>query len=158
MRKCVCIRRRALSGALRLFSVATLVAAGVFAQVNTGTILGTVTDTSGAAVADVLVQIRNVGTGVASSTTTDGQGRFNVPSLNIGDYEVSASKAGFQTMVRTGIALTVGSQFVVDLALAIGQAQQTITVQGEGAQVDTTTSTVANLVDAKQIAELPLNG
>ncbi len=152
----------AFTRASRMGSVATLCVvaftASLRAQVSTGTILGTVTDSSGAAISDAAVQVKNVGTGVVASVTTDGQGRFNVPSLNIGDYEVSAAKPGFQTVLRKGVTLTVGSQFVVDLSLPVGQAQQTVTVQGEVAQVDTTSSTVANLVDTKQMAELPLNG
>jgi len=133
-------------------------AASLHAQVSTASILGTVTDSSGAAIADATVQVKNIGTGVAVMATSDAQGRFNIPSLNIGDYEVTASKTGFQTVVRKGVTLTVGNPFVVDFNLPIGQAQQTVTVEGEVSQVDTTSSTVANLVDTKQMAELPLNG
>src|SRR5581483_7812799 len=131
-------------------------AASLHAQVSTASILGTVTDSSGAAIADATVQVKNIGTGVAVMATSDAQGRFNIPSLNIGDYEVTASKTGFQTVVRKGVTLTVGNPFVVDFNLPIGQAQQTVTVEGEVSQVDTTSSTVANLVDTKQMAELPL--
>src|SRR5690349_6659494 len=94
--------------------VAILLAAvaGLYGQVNTGSILGTVTDASGAAIADATVQVKNVGTAVTTSIQSDTQGRFNVPSLNIGDYEVTAAKTGFQTVVRKGVTLTVGGSFV----------------------------------------------
>ena len=128
------------------------------AQVSTATILGTVTDASGAAVNDAGIQIRNTGTGATQSTTSDGQGRFAVPSLIVGQYDVTAAKAGFQTAVRQNVTLTVNSQFVVDFQLQVGQSQQTITVQAEVAQVDTASSTVSNLVETKQMVDLPLNG
>jgi hypothetical protein len=128
------------------------------AQVTTATISGSVTDSSGAAIADAAIQVKNTGTGLSQSTNTDGQGRFNVPSLAVGDYEVEASKAGFATAVRTNISLTVGASFVTDFALQVGQSNQTVTVQAETAQVDTTSSTLANLVETKQMVDLPLNG
>lgn len=128
------------------------------AQVSTGTISGTVTDSSGAAIADAQITIRNSGTDVTETLTTDSQGRFTQPSLNVGQYSVSANKTGFQTVVRQNVTLTVGSQFVVDISLPVGTAQQTVTVQAEVAQVDTSTSTVANLVEQKQMVDLPLNG
>jgi hypothetical protein len=130
----------------------------LFAQVTTATITGTVTDSSGAAIADAMVEVKNVATGISQTTTTDGQGRYTVPSLGIGDYDVQASKAGFQTVLRKGLTLTVGAQVVVDIQLPVGQAQETVTVEGQVSQVETTTSTVANLVETKQMADLPLNG
>ncbi len=127
-------------------------------QVSTGTILGTVTDASGAAIGEAQILIKNSGTDATQSTATDSQGRFTMPSLNVGQYSVTASKTGFQTVVRQSVTLTVGGQFVVDITLPVGTAQQTVTVQGEVAQVDTSSSTVANLVEQKQIVDLPLNG
>ncbi len=127
-------------------------------QGATATILGTVTDTSGAAIPEANVQVQNVGTGISESTVSDGQGRFRVPDLGVGDYQVQASKMGFSTVVHTGITLTVGAQSVVDLALPIGQQQQTVTVEGQVAQVETTNGAVGNLIDQTQMHELPLNG
>src|SRR6266571_8501312 len=85
------------------------------------TILGTVTDMSGAAIPEAAVQVKNVGTGLTQSTVTDSQGRFNLPDLGIGGYEVQASKPGFSTVIRKGITLTVGAQAVVDFSLPVGQ-------------------------------------
>ena len=81
---------------------------GLLAQVTTATISGTVSDSSGASVPDAMVQVKNTATGITQSTNTDGQGRFTVPSLLVGSYEVTAAKAGFQTVVHGGITLTVG--------------------------------------------------
>ena len=128
------------------------------AQGTTATILGTVADSSGAVIADATIQVKNVGTGATQSTTSDAQGRFSVADLGVGDYEVQASKAGFSTVVHKGITLTVGAQSVVDLALPVGQTQQTVTVEGQVSQVETTNSSVGALIDQRQVRELPLNG
>jgi hypothetical protein len=128
------------------------------AQGTTATILGTVTDMSGAAVPDAAVQIRNVGTGQGQTVSSDAQGRYRVPDLGVGDYEIQASKAGFSTVVHKGVALNVGAQTVVDFALPVGEQQQTVTVEGQTVQVETTNSAVAALVDQQQMRELPLNG
>jgi len=124
----------------------------------TASIVGTVTDSSGAAITEAAVQVRNVGTGVTQAAVSDEQGRYRVPDLQIGDYEAQAAKAGFQTVVRRGITLTVGSQPVVDFALPVGQAQQTVTVESEVSQVETQSTAVGALVEGKQVRDLPLNG
>jgi hypothetical protein len=125
---------------------------------TTATIIGTVTDSSGAAIAVASVQVKNTGTGITLNTTTDAQGRFRVPNLNIGNYEVQASQMGFQTVVHTGVTLTVGSELVVDFSLPVGQAQQTVTVSGEVSIVETQSAAVGSLVESTQVRELPLNG
>jgi len=128
------------------------------AQATTATILGTVTDMSGAAVSDAAVQIKNVGTGLTQNANTDTGGRYRVPDLGLGAYEVQASKAGFQTVVRRGITLAVGSESVVDLSLPVGQQQQTVTVEGQASQVETTSAADGNVVESVQMRDLPLNG
>jgi len=127
-------------------------------QVTTATISGTVTDTSGAVVAGAVIQVTNAGTGISQEVSSDEQGRYSAPSLPVGSYDIRASKSGFQNLIHSGITLTVGSTTVVDFTLTVGQSQETVTVTGEVSQVNTTTSTIANLVEQKQIADLPLNG
>jgi len=124
----------------------------------TATILGTVTDATGAAVPGAKIEIRNVGTGAARSVNTGPLGRFNAPELQVGEYEVAASQNGFQTVIRKGITLTVGGQSVVDFSLPVGQQQQTVTVEGQASQVETTNAAVGALTDQRQMRELPLNG
>jgi hypothetical protein len=135
-----------------------MVAPRLAAQGTTATILGTVTDSTGAAIPGAAIQVKNVGTGLTQSTQSDPQGRYRVPDLAVGDYEVQSSKQGFATVLRKGITLTVGSQGVVDFALAVGQTQQTVTVEGQVTQVETTNSSVGQLVDTAQMRNLPLNG
>src|SRR5215831_16400089 len=100
-------------------------------QASTATIVGTVTDSSGAAIPGAAVQAKNTGTGILRNTTADGQGRYRVPELIIGSYDVQAYSAGFQTVIRSNITLTVGSEPVVDFSLPVGQAQQTVTIESQ---------------------------
>jgi len=130
----------------------------LYGQGASATILGTVTDMSGAAVPEAAVQVRNVGTGISQSTTSNAQGRFVVPDLGIGDYEVQATKAGFSTVVHKGITLTVGSQNVVDFSLPVGQQASTVTVEGQTSQVETTSASLGTLIGGQQMSNLPING
>src|SRR5688572_5486045 len=104
--------------------------AGSFAgaQLTTGTISGSVTDPTGAVVPGATITVKNLGTGISRSTTSSENGRYEVSNLPVGDYEVSAGMAGFQTSVRTGIALTVGRTAVVDFGLQVGEVTQAVTV------------------------------
>jgi outer membrane receptor protein involved in Fe transport len=141
--------------------VAILLALACFplaAQDTSGTILGNITDTSGSAVPDAMVKATNTGTGVSQTSVSDAQGRFQVAQLPIGTYDVQVEKTGFKAAVRKGITLTVGSQLTADFSLTVGEVTQSVTIEGQVAQVETTTSTISNLVSQTQIRDLPLNG
>jgi hypothetical protein len=127
-------------------------------QAATASITGTVTDSSGAVIPGAAVNAKNNGTGVTRTTVSDAQGRYNLPDLAIGDYDVEAKMMGFQSVVRKGIVLTVGSQPVADFQLPVGQAEQTVNVEGAVSQVETETSSLSSLVNQSQMRELPLNG
>jgi hypothetical protein len=128
------------------------------AQASNGAILGTVTDGSGAVITGANVQVRNIDTGITRNTTTNDQGRYTATDLIVGRYEAEVAASGFQTTLQRDIPVTVGGQRVVDFILQVGQAQQTITVEADAAQVETTTSAITSLVEQRQIAMLPLNG
>ena len=128
------------------------------AQATNGTIQGTVTDPSGAVVNGATVEVKNLRTGVARSAVTNEQGRYRVPDLIVGDYETQVKMNGFQTSVQRNIAVTVGSERVIDFTLQVGQSQQTITVESQVSQVETTSAGITTLVESRQIADLPLNG
>lgn len=130
-------------------------AAQLHAQATGATISGTVTDASGAAVAEASVQVRNLRTGTIQNAMTDGQGRYNAPDLGFGEYEVQASKTGFSTVVHRGITLTVGGQAVVDFSLPVGQQSQTVTVEGQVSQVQTTNAALSSLISTQQMEQLP---
>ena len=149
---------RGFSAIVRTAACLIVIAATLLSQSTTGIISGTVTDTSGAVVAGAKVEVKNVGTGIVQSTTSNAQGRFRVSELLVGDYEVQAAQPGFQTVVRKGITLTVGSEAVIDFSLQVGQAQQTVTVEAQASQVDTSSVAVSTLIEPTQMNDLPLNG
>src|SRR4051812_40974201 len=90
-----------------------LTCVAAFAQVTTGTISGTVTDNTGAALPNTRVVVANEDTGISRAITTDATGRYSAPSLNPGHYKVTASHDGFQEFVRGGIELSVGREAIV---------------------------------------------
>ena len=144
--------------AMLAFGIGGVCVNSLWGQGATATILGTVTDMSGAAVPDAMVQVKNSGTGATQSIATDSQGRFRAPDLGVGEYEIQAAKSGFSTVVHKGITLTVGAQTVVDFALPVGQQQQTVTVEGEASAVETTNAAIGTYTSEQQMRELPLNG
>ena len=92
------------------------------------TISGTVVDPSGAVVAGVKIVVKNVSTGSVANAATNGVGVFNAPNLPPGTYELTASAAGFSTLVRSRITLTVGQELVLNLTLQVGNTTQQIEV------------------------------
>ena len=127
-------------------------------QVTTGTISGTVKDSTGAVLPGVQVVILNEDTGLSRTVSSDARGHYAAPQLSLGNYRVSASLEGFQTEVHSGIVLTVGREAVVDIPMTVGAVTQTVEVTGEAPLVQTTESSVGYLVADKSIRELPLNG
>jgi Carboxypeptidase regulatory-like domain len=149
---------KSISRTIIVAAVMMLAASNLHAQGATASITGSVLDPTGAAIPGASITVRNSGTAFSQTVLSDDQGRYVAPDLPIGEYEVQGSLAGFQTVVRRGIRLTVGSRPVVDLQLPVGQTEQTVSVTGEISQVETTTSSVSSLVNQTQMRELPLNG
>jgi hypothetical protein len=145
---------------LRTFVVAVvcLSALSARAQSTTGTISGTISDSSGAVLPGVDLLILNEETGSSREVKSDHAGRYLAPSLNIGRYRVTASVEGFQTQVRSGIEITVGRQALVNFGLAVGTVTSSVEVVGEAPLVDTVKGGLGTLVESTQINELPLNG
>src|SRR6266853_2497369 len=139
-------------------AVLSLFAAMVFAQTVTGTISGTVRDSSGLALPAAQVEVLNQDTGLARTVESDAAGRYSALLLPLGSYKVTAKLQGFQAEARDGIVLTVGREAVVDLTMSVGAITQTVEVHGEAALINTTSSTIQGLVSGEQIRELPLNG
>jgi outer membrane receptor protein involved in Fe transport len=129
-----------------------------FAQVGTGSISGTVTDSSGGIVPGASISVRNTQTGVVRQVTANQQGRYVAPDLIVGTYDVQAQMKGFQTQVHSSIVLTVGSNVVVDFSLPVGQVAETVIVEGATTQVETTSAEISALIGQQQVQNLPLNG
>jgi hypothetical protein len=138
----------------------TLLAGGTtLAQTFRGTILGTVSDSSGAAVPQATVTIKNLGTGLTRVVTTSDDGSYAAPELPIGTYSVTVEKAGFKSGVVTGLNVEVSSERRADVTMQIGQAAQTIEVQAdELPMVESTSNTLGGIVEAKIATNLPVNG
>src|SRR5437899_4745589 len=128
------------------------------AQVDTGSILGTVTDASGAAISGAKVTLTNQGTGAALSTTTGADGVYKFTPLKIGSYKVTASFQGFQTMTQTNVPVNVGADVVVNFALKPGSVTEVIEVSAAPPVLETQSGSVGQVVDSKSVNDLPLNG
>ena len=129
------------------------------AQTFRGSILGTVTDTSGATVSGATVTVHNVDTGIDRSTETTTDGGYLVPELPIGTYDVVIEKSGFQKTVTTGVRVDVSVDRRVDAVLKAGAVTQQIVVKGETLpQLETTSDTLGGVFENKQVEDLPING
>jgi hypothetical protein len=139
-------------------SAVFLVCLSSSAQVNTGRILGTVTDQSGGVVAGAMVAVTNSQTGVSRNLVTDGSGEYSAPNLNPGTYTVRVTANGFQAFERQNILLELGKDARIDAQLTPGQITQTIEVKEAVPLLDSTSATIAGTLDTSTILDLPLNG
>jgi hypothetical protein len=135
-----------------------LCAFAALAQLPTGTILGTVKDSTGASVPGATVTIQNTDTSFTRTATTGSDGTFSVPELPTGHYQVQASHTGFKTATHAGITLEVTQQAVINFTLELGSTQQQVVVTGEAPIVNTQNATLGGLVNEQRIEDLPLNG
>jgi hypothetical protein len=147
-----------MSRLVPMMALFVMSAACAMAQVGRASLFGTVTDSSGAAVANAKVQIINTGTSVATAAVTNEAGFYTAPSLPVGGYQVVVEQTGFKKAVRDGITLQVDQRGQVDIALEVGNMAESITVTGEAPLVDTGSSTVGKVIENKRIQELPING
>jgi Carboxypeptidase regulatory-like domain/TonB dependent receptor/TonB-dependent Receptor Plug Domain len=128
------------------------------AQVDTGTLVGTITDASGAVVAGAMVTATEIDTATKTSAKTDSDGSFTLRPLKIGRYSVSAEATGFQKEIRQNIVLDVQQTIRLDFKLQVGSVTQTTQVSGEAPLVETETASLGQVVTSRQIEQLPLNG
>ncbi|PYS28975.1 MAG: adenylyl cyclase, partial [Acidobacteria bacterium] len=128
------------------------------AQEITGSIVGTVKDSNGAAVAGATVRITNSDTKlVVRTVTTNDDGEFTVPLLPVAFYDITLEATGFKKHIDERVKLNVNERRSVDIALAAGNVTETVTVTSEQLQVDTQTATASNVINGAQIVELSLN-
>jgi hypothetical protein len=132
--------------------------AALFAQGGRGTILGTVTDPSGAPVPGVKVSIVNSGTNVSVVAETNSEGYYSSPALVLGMYQVSVEQPGFKREVHSGIGLQVDQRAEVNFALSLGQVGDSVQVTSEVPLVNSSDATVGQVIENKRVEELPING
>ena len=128
-----------------------------WAQVSTGTIVGLVEDPSGAAVPNAEISIKQAATGEVRTTRSNGNGEFNVPFLQPGGYAVTASAGGFKSKTLSDITLRVDQTVNLRVSLEIGSSTETVEVTGAAPLVDSATSSLGQVIENKQILEMPLN-
>ena len=127
------------------------------AQVVTVTIQGRIYDTTGAAISQAQVKAVNAGTGFARSTTATATGDYQISSLPVGEYTVTAEKTGFQRQAKK-VHLDVGATGDLDFNLSPGQVLAEITVQDVGEVLETTRTMISSVIDEQKIQNLPVNG
>lgn len=141
--------------------VAMMLALGVGAEAQTfrGTILGTVTDSTGLAIGGAAVNIKNIDTGLTRMVTTSEDGSYAAPELPIGNYSITVEKNGFKAGVVSGIRVEVSSERRADVALQPGEVSQIIEVAGDTLpQVESTENTLGGIIESKVVTSLPVNG
>jgi len=142
-----------------LIVVILLASVSLWAQVSTSSITGVVTDASGAVVANAKVELKNEDTGAVFNGTTTSAGVYSFASITPGRYSVTVSQPGFQTFSSVHNVLTVGTPLVIDVALKVGSVGQSVqVVESTYQRIETSNATVSDIMDTKQVQDLPLNG
>jgi hypothetical protein len=147
-------RYAGVSGLLAAF----LVFANLAYPQSTGTIQGTVTDVTGAAVPNVPITVNNDRTGEQRVTTTDSRGIYLVPSLPVGTYRVSVKAPGMMPMTASNVEVPVGSTVSQDFSLKIAATSETIEVSAAPPLIDTSSVSASSVVNQTTVQEIPLNG
>jgi hypothetical protein len=149
--------KAALSMILAGFLLALSFTSPASAQVLYGTLVGEITDQTGAVVPAATVTVTHTSTGQTREATTGTAGRFTIGNLLPGAYDLKVTKEGFSTMTQTGIEVEVNNVSRADLTLQVGQATQQVTVQADATMLQTERADVSAVVGTKPIATLPLN-
>ena len=140
-----------------LLLLVPLVAASIYGQEFRATITGRVTDSSGAAVPQARIEIRNTQTNEATQVLSGEQGAYSAPLLRPGAYSITVEAPGFRKYTREGLLLNVGQAVTVDIALELGTLTEQVTVTAETPLLETSKADRGGIIDNKQVAEFPLN-
>lgn len=157
------MRLKAFSWMLRISLAMTLAvmlfaARPVHAQVDAGSILGTVTDASGAVIGNATVNLVNEGTSATLSTTVGTDGGYKFSPVRIGSYKLTASSPGFQTTEQNNIVVNVGAAVLINFVLKPGQVSETVEVTSSTPVLETQDASVGQVVNSRSVNNLPLNG
>src|SRR5215475_2594273 len=135
-----------------------LLSAACFGQTDVATVLGTITDSSGAVVPEAKLRLENLRTGVSASVLSDGDGLYRFLDVRIGEYRVMAEAPGFKTVTTEPFTLAVAARQRVDISLQLGESTTTVTVNDAAAIIETDSSNRGHVVQHETIVDLPLNG
>jgi hypothetical protein len=128
------------------------------AQTFRGTILGTVIDQSGAAIPGAQISVKNQGTGLTRTTTSEDSGTYQVPELPVGLYSVTVSKEGFESVTLGDVEVRVAAERRADVTLKPGRLESRVEVRAEAPLVTTTEDTLGGTLQSTQVDTLPVNG
>src|SRR5215470_2421556 len=127
----------------------------VHAQVERGTVTGLVTDSSGAVIVGARVSIRNVSTNIETKTQSNSAGIYYLPSLPPGQYELRIEQTGFKPEIISDIPLRANLTATFNVTLEVGETTQTVNVQASAVQLESQTTAVGQVLQNRQMAELP---
>jgi Carboxypeptidase regulatory-like domain/TonB-dependent Receptor Plug Domain len=133
-------------------------ALGAHAQFESASVLGYVRDSSGAALPNAAVTLTNTATSIAQRTTTDGEGKFEFPSVQIGQYQVETQAPGFERSQTQPFTVTTNARQRVDVAMRAGSVTEQVTVTAAATQLETETSSRGQVIGTREVENLPLNG
>src|SRR5580658_4641108 len=150
------VRRNGSRLAVLLAALFVIFAGQALAQ--EATILGTVTDPTGAAVANATITITNTETGVVRALPSNADGQYVAPDLVIGRYNVRATAAGFKGSEQKDLVLDVGDRTRIDFKLIVGSVQENVTVEANAVAVQTDSGEVSNVITGQQVTQLATNG
>src|SRR5580658_7536709 len=145
--------RRAL-----LISLVGLAASAVAQQVDDAIVVGTVFDSSHAAVTGAVVKLTHLATNAVTEVRTDARGEYRTQSLKIGEYAITVEADGFKQSNQRGVVLEIGDVRKLDVVLEVGQTSESVNVEAEAPLLQSSDSTVGDVINNRQIEELPLNG
>ncbi len=140
------------------FCITLIFSPPLSAQTTYGSIAGTVTDPSGAAITDAQVTVTNVATAEKRVEPTGVDGLYSFVNLLPGRYRIDVEKAGFKRTTRSDVIVDVGQSIRIDLTMQVGDVTQTVEVTGETPQLQSETSSLGQVVEERKANELPLNG
>src|SRR2546425_2977335 len=140
-----------------LLAFSNLLCVSLNAQISGGSLSGTVTDTSQAAIPNVQVTLINTATGVARTVATDATGLYTAPDLVPGSYEMTAATPGFTTQMRTGITVNVGASLVFNVVMQAGEPPQVSRGTVSGTPADRASSAVGGKVNTSTVVASPLH-
>jgi hypothetical protein len=152
------MRGRSSRWSLCLFALLALVPARLALAQSTGTLSGTVTDAQGGVMPGAQIVVHNEATGVERTAVSDSSGQYQVASLPPGEYRLEVRLSGFQTSVVKAIHLEVAQTQVQNVRLAVGGLAEEVSVMGEAPVVESTTTSVGQVISQRTVQEIPLNG
>ena len=140
---------------LLLMLTVLLASATASGQTATSTLSGTVHDEAGAVVPNVTITVKNSATGASRSVNTDTEGRYHLPQLEPGEYELRAEASGYKTAIHNRVNLTVGGTVALDVVLRVGAVSETVVIEGQEQLIEPTKVEVSRVISTQEIETLP---